>query len=225
MATGSVVKQDWIEELNDTGWVQIGEIKNDDQLVSLAKCLGALFPVGTTSYITGLRPTASHQAKPRTLSSSHGLGAFPLHTDTAFWPLPARYLVMRVLGDHSRPTTVLGFKTIFRRCSKRELHDIQRSIWRINVPGRQFYCSMKFNHSHQDGWRFDPNCMSPVNEAAERVAMQFSLRMNRCHPFSVNWTIGKAVVIDNWRALHGRGPRPFREGGRLLHRIYVESTP
>ena len=217
--------KDWKAELKDTGWVQIDGITNDDQLVSLAKCLGVPVPVSTTSYITGLRPTPHHQAHPHTFSSSHGLGSFPLHTDTAFWPLPARYLIMRVLGDHSRPTRILDCKTIFSHCSERELHDIRQSIWRIKIPGLQFYCSMQFNHRHQAGWRFDPNCMSPVNEAAGRVEKQVSLHVNHCHPFSVNWTPSKAVVIDNWRALHGRGPRPFHEGDRLLHRIYVESTP
>ena len=223
IATGSPMLKDWKEDLKNTGWVQVDGITNDDQLLSLAKCLGVPVPISDASYITVLRPTPSHQAKPHTLSSSHGQGAFPLHTDTAFWPLPTRYLIMRVLGDHSRPTTILDFKTVFNHCSKRELHDIRQSIWRIKVPGLQFYCSMKFNHCHQAGWRFDPHCMSPVNEAARRVATKFSLQVNRCHPFSVNWAIGKAVVIDNWRALHGRGPRPVREGDRLLHRIYVES--
>ena len=67
--------------------------------------------------------------------------------------------------------------------------------------------------------------MSPVNEAAGRVAKQISLRVNHSHPFSVKWTIGKVVVVDNWKVMHGRGPQPFREGDRLLQRIYVKSTP
>ena len=143
--------KDWKEELKNTGWVQINGIKNDDQLVSFAKCLGVPVPVSTISCIAGLRPTSHYQAAPHTLSSRYGLGAFPLHTDTAFWPLPARYLIMRILGDHSRPTTILDFKTAFSYCSSRELRDIRQSIWRIRVPGLQFYCSMQFNHHHQVG--------------------------------------------------------------------------
>lgn len=216
---------DWKEQLNDTGWIQIDGINTDDQLMNIAKCLGVPIPISATSYVAYLRPTRTHHAKPNTLSSSHGLGAFPLHTDTAFWPLPARYLIMRVLGDHSRPTTIIDFKTVFTHCSKRELHDIRQSIWRIRIPGLQCYCSMMFKHRNQTGWRFDPNCMSPVNGAAKRAAKQLSRYLNRCRPFSVKWTIGKAVVIDNWRALHGRGRRPVRERNRILHRIYVESTP
>ena len=158
--------KDWQEELNHTGWVEINGLTDDDELLGLAKCLGVPHPASRTSYIKGLRPTPSHQANPYTLSSSYGIGPFPLHTDTAFWPIPARFLIMRVLGDHSRPTTILGFGTIFSHCSKRELCDIRHSIWRIRIPGLQFYCSMNFSHGHQAGWRFDPNCMSPVNEAS-----------------------------------------------------------
>ena len=217
--------KDWKEELENVGWAQIDGIASEDEQVGLAKYLGVPVPLGATSYVSKIRPTSHHQAKPYTLSSSHGLGAFPLHTDTAFWPLPARYVVMRVLGDHSRPTTILNFKTVFSCCSKQELNDIRQSIWRIRVPGLQFYCSMQFKYRHQSGWRFDTNCMSPVNEAASRVAKRVSFHVNHCHPFQVNWTASKAVVIDNWRALHGRGPYPSGEGDRLLLRVYVESKP
>jgi len=63
-----------------------------------------------------IRVTPQEQAVPGSQSSRHGTGAFPLHTDTVFWPDPVRYVILRGSGDTRRPTMVLSFAELFEQC-------------------------------------------------------------------------------------------------------------
>src|SRR4051794_6145768 len=97
-------------ELEFYGWQFVSNISSRDDLIKLAQSLGRPRPSLTGSIVKELRPVAKHAAQRLTLSATYGLGTFPLHTDTAFWPVPARYVVLRVHGDLRRSTTVRTFQ-------------------------------------------------------------------------------------------------------------------
>src|ERR1700679_2753734 len=93
-------------EAEERGFVQISGIDDKDSLFELARSLGNPIKTSSDEFLRELRVRPCTIARPNTLSAMFGVGGFPLHTDTAFWALPARFLVMRVIGDNRRPTTL-----------------------------------------------------------------------------------------------------------------------
>ena len=156
-----------------------------------------------------------------TLSKTYGTGSFPLHTDTAFWPVPSRYVVLRVRGDIRRHTTVLTFADLSREGPTELRGFTDRSIWLVRTPSRSFYCSMKFRLRDKTGWRYDSQCMFPVNEEAVKVRAMLRPLLLGDRVDYINWTGEMAVVLCNWEVLHGRGPSPPNENSRVVERIYV----
>ena len=67
------------------------------------------------------------------MSAQFGMGEFPLHTDTAFWTIPARFLILRVSGDTRRPTTLLSFRKLINR-GLIDTNLMNRSVWTLRNP-------------------------------------------------------------------------------------------
>ena len=197
-------------------------VASTSELLKLAGSIGRPVPSPTGELVKELSPRRGGHAHRCTLSDTYGKGSFPLHTDTAFWPVPCRYVIFRVRGDIRRATTILTFADLFRLGTP-DLSDLaSRSIWLVHTSSRTFYCSMRFRHRDLQGWRYDGQCMSPANRAAliikERLNPLLADRRAEC----VSWTSDMAVVLCNWKVLHGRGPSPSDENLRILERIYVE---
>ena len=151
-------------------------------------------------------------------------GPFPLHTDTGFWPLPVRYVFLRADGDIRRPTTVKSFERLIAECGDGFAALAERSVWlvgRASEKLKKFYCSLRFRHANISGWRYDADCMSPANAAAERVNRILRPLVHSAQADSINWSSGLVLVLSNWQVLHGRGPEPPSEGERLIQRVYV----
>ena len=162
----------------------------------------------TGELIKGLRVTSRSHARPGTLSSAYGSGEFPLHTDTAFWPLPARYLVFRVQGDNRRRTTVLSFADVFQQCSPPALLLAEKAIWLVRTKLGSFYCSLRIQG--HCGWRYDGACMFPAIAARELRGLLYSPTASG-RGANINWQRDEALVLLNWSVLHGRGPSPEDE--------------
>ena len=95
------------------------------------------------------------------------------------------------------------------------------SLWLSQNDRTRFYCSMKGQVGTSIAWRYDHNCMSPVNRAALELRESLDARLSSCLTESIDWSGEEAAVLANWRVLHGRGPAPTGEGLRILERIYV----
>jgi hypothetical protein len=101
--------------------------------------------------------------------------------------------------------------------------DAEASVWRTLRGKGGFYCSLRFKIRGCEGWRFDPALMEPANDAAVRTKKTLNERLlDMAHAECLSWEGTDAVVIDNWRCLHARGPAPKAEGDRWLSRIYVD---
>jgi len=202
--------------------MRVTGITSPSELLCLAKSIGRPVPSPTGQLIKRLTPVLQRGARAGTLSATYETGSFPLHTDTAFWPIPCRYVVMRAFGDCRRPTTILSFSDLLQDATP-EIHAlIDRSVWRVRTQSRGFYCSFRFRGKESSGWRYDQTCMHPVNKAAF-VLHDRLLGLPGCsHVETLEWTGDLAIVLDNWKVLHGRGPEPPEERLRILERIYVE---
>lgn len=210
-------------EAEERGLATVKGIDDRGSLLELARSLGNPLRNADGEFMRELRVVPCTVARPSTLSAAFGSGSFPLHTDTAFWAVPARFLVMRAIGDNRRPTTVCPFGELFGLAGERLATAIRKSVWTLKGSTRSLYCEMAFRTSNQcRGFRYDRQCMAPANPAAREVDEYIRSRLPETAVQQISWSDGTAVVIANWQSLHGRGPEPPQEQERILQRIYVE---
>jgi len=210
-------------ELRERGWTYVSGVTSRSELLEVAHSVGRPVPGPNGEIVKELTPKPHTEFMTGNLTDTYGTGAFPLHTDTAFWPVPARYGVLRVRGDIRRPTTILHFAELFRERAEELRRLAEKSIWLMRTPSNQFYCSMRFLYQGYHGWRYDSQCMRPVNAAAMEAQEIVGQLSSSCRVECVNWRDDVAVVLCNWDVLHGRGPAPENEVLRTLERIYVMS--
>jgi hypothetical protein len=211
-----------IDALRQSGWAAIDGAKTTSDMMDVARAIGRPLRAPTGELVRRLMPIDAHLARANSLSSRFGRGSFPFHTDTAFWPIPSRYLVMRVIGDQRRATTLLDFEDVLGKLSSRARNDVQRSVWRARRDGCAMYCSMSFAAGTLRGWRFDADVMEPANASAKRAHEDVAHVIRESNPTAtISWETTTCVVIDNWRLLHARGSAPPKEKARILFRIYA----
>ncbi|HWF37566.1 MAG TPA: hypothetical protein VG322_03545 [Candidatus Acidoferrales bacterium] len=209
-------------EAEKRGLVAVKGVNDKDSLLELARSLGRPIAGADGHLIKELRVKHRAAALPCTLSAAFGTASFPLHTDTAFWKVPARFLVMRAIGDVRRPTMVYPFSELFVLTSERLFEACRRAVWTLKSSTGPVYCGMTFRASDESrGFRYDRQCMAPANSAAREVDEYMHFEAVGAAVRQVSWSDGTAVVIANWQALHGRGPEPPQEAERILQRIYV----
>jgi hypothetical protein len=208
-------------QLDDRGWARVAAIFSGSELVALARTIGSPVARPNGEFIKRLTPTRAENARLGTLSATYGTGKFPFHTDTAFWPLPCRYVVLRALGDFRRPINVSAFTTVLACGGAPLTAHAERSLWLARTPSATFYCSMRFRSDVGVGWRFDRACMHPANASAVEVAHALDKLTATIQGEVVYYCPGEAIIIDNWRLLHSRGAGPSDEGARVIERVYV----
>ena len=76
-------------------------------------------------------PQTADTAYPGSLSSKYGLGPLPLHTETAHWPIPCRYVVIGCAdaGPTPTPTVLLNVSQI--RLSEPEASACESAVCRF----------------------------------------------------------------------------------------------
>lgn len=96
-------------DLNARGWTVVDGVSSQDELVALGKSLGSCVRTPNGELVKVIRRIPRDQAPTGGQSALYGSGPFPLHTDTVFWPLPVRYVLLRGHDDTRRPTTFAAF--------------------------------------------------------------------------------------------------------------------
>jgi alpha-ketoglutarate-dependent taurine dioxygenase len=209
-----------LTDLQTKGWMLVDGITSSGDLLELGKSIGLPVQTPNGELVKEIRRVPAHEAPVNSQSAKYGFGAFPLHTDTVFWPVPVRYVLLRAYGDTRRPTTVKSFCNLLQKCDARIRESIKKAVWLIRAGSSRFYCSSQFHQGASFGWRYDPDIMLPANDSAvkvDRALRPFSL----IEGDGIEWSGNKAAVIDNWMCLHGRGAQPFNEGIRIVQRLYV----
>lgn len=152
-----------------------------------------------------LKPTPEDEAKPRSLSERHGLGAFPLHTDAAHHRTPPRITVLRLLegGRPRRPTLLLDWLDV---AGESLSIGLRYGSWLVRAGRHRFYRpAVERSKEGHSRIRYDEGCMTPATPVAEHAAKLMSEALSDARLHVVDWTEGSLVVIDNWRVLHARG--------------------
>lgn len=191
------------------------------ECLPIARSLG--IPAGdvrSAELLRLIRPQGADSAKPNTLSSRYGLGAFPFHTDTAYWPTPARFILFHCVspGAGDRPTILIDPRGWVLSESARRL--LCNEVWRVTTR-RPFHTTV--GRQGEDGLcvRFDEACMAPVTSGAMKALEIMRESIVTSRELSVRWRQGDLLVVDNQRLLHARGSAARPDEDRVLARILI----
>lgn len=202
---------DILSELSNHGYAELCEILSIEEAVAATSMLGEIIPLNG-QVNQKLIPLTRDVATSPSFSKRYGYEAFPLHTDTVFWMKPARFAVFFMESASRTATRVL------------ESQDTEKliNIARRNNPifirqtiGGPIY-SRPWSEENGGCVIYDPCYMQPENRAAkdfEGAAHNISARAKR-----IIWSGAKALIIDNWRVLHGR--EICNDDNRVLFRFY-----
>lgn len=194
-------------------------IRSQDEFIELANSLGRPIQLPDGSQIKRLRVISSREARPNTLSWKFGESGFPFHTDTAFWPRPARLVLLRgVGGDLRRPTVIIPFMSAIPLALASK---VRQTAWLCGTGPHTFYTTMQFEHDGSAGFRYDPNCMVPANKAAREIDEHLRPECSELKGELIEWRPNRVAIIPNWSYLHGRGTTDHVDFDRILERIYI----
>lgn len=191
----------------------------EEQVTTLAQTLGEIAPGRAQALIERVLPQNTDAAFPGSLSSRYGLGPLPLHTDTAHWSVPCRYLVIACAEPGPIPTPTLLLDTRRAELSEREVAACRDAVFLIRNGRNSFYGSVA--QRGRDFLRVDPGCMAATSGECEIALRSFSADRHRAVIYSHQWTVGEILILDNWRVLHARGNKQPTAPGRVLLRAMV----
>lgn len=206
--------------LNDVGWVELNHSTKDDELISLALSIGEIEKHNNGGKIFTLKPKDGTYSVKGTFSNRYGYGEFPLHTDMAFHTRPVRYMMLSSDMASSSRTSILSTSDIFKQLNREDKYNAQRAVYKIKTSERSFFSSLIFTELGTQGMKYDPTCMIPANKSAKDIELKLREIFAQVKPEYIEWTKGKILIIDNWRALHGR-TCVNQEENRVLKRIYI----
>lgn len=206
-------------ELNGKGWTHFDTTYFEEDKISkvvyeLVCSLGNPVASRGSQIIQALSPVESNAANRSSLSNKFGTGEFPLHSDTAHWITPARYVVLACVqeGDNPAPTRVLDtYNGLFDSNEKDILRD---SVFYVKNGRNSFYGSIL--SPFRPFIRYDPGCMIPINDKASTISDILNKKDWKAMEF--HWKSGLVLILDNWRTLHGRGASPISTRNRKLLR-------
>jgi hypothetical protein len=145
-----------------------------------------------------LTPRTKEAARSNTLSSRHGLEAFPFHTDFATTTIPPRYILLA--APRPRRTETLLFDA-YGLIQQFGLEHLQRCLF-LQHGRAPRYCRLLTLPEGRPCFRYNKAVMTPQNAEAHEVANYIEGEAPQV--FRVNWLQYRAALIDNWCTLHAR---------------------
>lgn len=215
-----------VESCLNYGWsrLEIPLTGNDPALLAdLFQIVGVLrrSRLVRRATVDTLIPTRSGEARAMSLSARFGTGELPMHVDGAHLLLPPRLLVLYcVANTEDRPTRLLPWDRLSAALPNSQR--LQREVFCYRSGRRSFLDSIA-------SWdrafiRFDPGCMAAATRGARGLLHDVEERLRSLSADEIHLAAGSAIVIDNWRVLHGRGLAQ-REGERMLFRLQFDIHP
>jgi len=187
-----------------------------DAMLQLLRQLGLpLLDRKGAPLIDRLIPRESPLARPNSFSGTFGTGPFPLHTDTANWLKPARYVALgaaRASSDAARTTI-----TAVPPMDHVTFEHVAAGVFVVASGRRSFLGGIC--QKNRSFCRFDPLCMRPLDRPSEAAMRFFEKLISGQQSTTLEWSVGDVVILDNWSVLHGRSAAT---GDRLLLRLYGE---
>ena len=209
---------DVLSAVSEFGWCTLHATPNNETSLStlvlqIATSIGTPIPTRGRTLIDSLRPTASSNARPRSLSARYGKGIQPWHSDTVHQLVPARHLVFACLdpGEAGACTVLADWKTIIK--GRDTLIAARTEPFLIRCGRHSFYSTVQ--QPGRPFTRFDPGCMEPCRQAGRELQSAVE-GASPGEATTVDWKAGQVVIIDNWRMAHRRLDAEGSPGRTLL---------
>jgi Taurine catabolism dioxygenase TauD, TfdA family len=217
-------KESFTKELETCGWClaassKLGTEDLGELVQKIANKFGKIESGRGGKLVEKIVPQTFNAAYAGSLSNKYGLGPLPLHTETAHWPIPCRYVVIGCAdaGPKPTPTVLLDVRQI--NLSKSEVSACESAVFLIRNGRRSFYGHLR--ERDRAFFRVDPGCMAPLTRDGEMALNAFSVARNERALYRHDWNAGEILIIDNWRVVHGRGGNQQTAHGRELLRAMV----
>jgi hypothetical protein len=215
------------DKLASDGWAKLPWPDASDLLL-LAVRLGTPIPSRSNGpLVDRLLPLERHEANPNSLSAHYGKGPFPFHTDSANFPLPPRYVLLRLAPGHTSniPTYIHDWQRLDLAESEHKI--IKNDVWFVYGGHGHFYTPIlnETRVRNRELVRFDQCCMRPATSFTGRSAEILNSRLVGGPSERIDWKPEMAVVLDNWRMLHARaGGAALTSTRRVLERVLIEGA-
>lgn len=206
------------ESLIRNGFTELHSSTLYSDTLSLAKSIGCVLDIPNLSLIQTLKPRLVRSTTTNTYSGNYGLNEFPLHTDLAHWYLPPRFFILRCIEPDPNVSTILMTKE--KALQGLSSLTLRRAIFK---PRRKFLNRQSLLRIVQnDVFRWDEKFIAPQNDEAQEVAEHIKkLRQSKDVVHYCFTTCGQALLIDNWKVLHGRSEVNGRSSPREIERVYL----
>lgn len=189
------------------GWVSC-RIENpncslNEVVEAVGRRLGTPLSTRARQCVESLSPKTRSDAHANSLSTVHGLGLLPLHTDGSHLLQPPRYVILMCAsrGSWPTPTRLLRFRDLGFTAAERAR--FAAAPFLVRNGRRSFYSTIYAEH--RPFIRFDQGCMMPQTPDSAASLAIFTARANDADGTLIDWRVGDAIIIDNWNVLHGRG--------------------
>ncbi|QZN76191.1 TauD/TfdA family dioxygenase [Paenibacillus sp. DR312] len=214
-----------MKELQEEGFIKLNiPGLNEKNLIAISEQIG--IPVNTrlgANVIDNLTPIEKKDANKNSLSGNHGFNSFPLHTDTAYFKIPARYILLYSVhpGSGGRPTLLYDANRFFNydKVLRSELSNVLFKV----VNGRYSFLTTIYNYYRSNYYfRLDRDCMKATSSVGSELLTKIDSIIYTKDLNEVIWNCGDLLIFDNWRFLHGRGQSNVIDNDRLLLRISIK---
>jgi hypothetical protein len=168
-------------ELDAHGWCSLSAAEQskdalDAEVVALAEGLGEIVRGRNRQRVEHILPHDSRVAHAGSLSQQYGLAPLPLHTDTAHWTIPCRYLVMACAAPGPEPTPTILLDSRAISLTEGEAAVCSSAVFLIRNGRRSFYGSVAA--PDRPFIRFDRGCMEPLSCDGAEIADAFGQTRN-----------------------------------------------
>lgn len=209
-------------QLEKDGFIKINKPNlRDDELIDISNVIGLPVESRIGGYIIDrLSPKKKESAYKNSLSNIHELNSFPLHSDTAYYKIPVKYIMLycKNPGTGGRPTYLYDTYQLIN--TDEELRfKLTNTIYKV-INGRNSFLTTLYNLD-TSFFRFDRDCMRSTTSEGEELLKEIDSLIQKNDIQEVKWSLGDLLIIDNWRFLHGRGSSKSEDFERLLYRISI----
>jgi L-asparagine oxygenase len=208
-----------LQQLRLDGFADLGEHDLAEPIHEVARQIGSTIGAIPAAKAEELRASEVGSKGLNTYGGNFGFGSLPLHTDLAHWFLPPRYILLRcVVGSPNVATQVLHHRVVGANVPETLMKQALFSP-RRRVEGKMYLVRLLTDQM----FRWDELFLEPKNRAAHEVRQLMVECAKQLKPASFNFKrAGQTLLIDNWRALHGRSAVTAPDAGRCLQRIYLD---
>lgn len=209
---------DIISTLREQGYVVFDTDTSDESLLKIASLFGVVVPGERGVLVQPLKAQEKGKGSIGSFTYMVGYDAFPWHTDTAYWEIPVRYLMLTSEKPSPCATLARSFESLAKNIDD-FYYLAERSVYMLNIPGKRKLLSPVMKKHGEMGFRFDFHIYKPMNEEAKILSSLMLEQLNN-ESQRVVWSGNNVLVLDNWRLIHAREDAS-QDKNRSLKRIYI----